>query len=123
MTRRLKGLAILIALVIAAMFANRAFGDEFFIRLIAALEALGTHALRRADAGRGLVGIGNQKRPELAAQLLKQWVFFSYALVRVELRLVLHTFGLATVDVRDLIGSVDSLRMQVGSLSAHHSAA
>ncbi len=78
----------------------------------------------RLQVGLKLVMVHSEHdRPELAAQLLKQRMFFSYALVRVEFRLALHTFGLATVDVRDLIGSVDSLRMQVGNLSAHHSAA
>ena len=55
-------------------------------------------------------------RPELAAALLKQRVTFSFAVLAVRTRLVLHTFGLGAVDVHNLIGSLDHLRLKVETL-------
>ncbi len=55
-------------------------------------------------------------RPELTAALLKQRVTFSLAVFAVRSRLVLHTFGVGAVDVRNLIGSLDHLRLEVKTL-------
>ena len=61
-----------------------------------------------------------EDRPDLAKALLKKRVTFTSRLVAVECRLVLHRFGLGTVDVRDLVGSVDSMHRQLGHLAVAH---
>jgi hypothetical protein len=58
----------------------------------------------------------SQDRPELAAALLKQRVTFTWAVFAVRVRLALHTVGIGAVDVRNLIGSLDHLRIQVETM-------
>ena len=58
-----------------------------------------------------------QDRPELARNILKQRMLFSYALWTVEARLALQTVGLGTVDVRQLVGVMESMREQLRYLS------
>ena len=55
-------------------------------------------------------------RPELAAALLKQRITFSVAVFAVRLRLGLHTVGIGAVNVRNLIGSLDHMRLRVETL-------
>ena len=62
-------------------------------------------------------------RPELAAALLKQRVTFSFAVFAVRSRLVLHTVGIGAVDVRNLIGSLDHLRLKVETMMPESSSA
>ena len=57
-------------------------------------------------------------RPELAQTLLKQRVTFAWAVTMIEYRLVLHTFGIGTVDVRRLLGSLEDMRVNVSFLAA-----
>jgi len=59
-----------------------------------------------------------QDRPDLAQTLLRQRAIFTWAVLMVEFRLVLHTFGLGAVDARDLLGALDTMRMNVGAMSA-----
>src|SRR5258708_905297 len=55
-------------MVIAAIFANRAQGEEFFKKLVPALEAAWAHPARRAHALGGIFGERYIKRSILAAQ-------------------------------------------------------
>ncbi|MGH9632120.1 MAG: hypothetical protein ACRD7E_27765 [Bryobacteraceae bacterium] len=56
-------------------------------------------------------------RPEVAAALMKQRMLFVAAVLSVEARLALHAIGIGTVDVRNLVGSLESLRASVGQLA------
>jgi len=49
-------------------------------------------------------------RPDLFSLLLRKRVWFLMGLLSVEFRLALHACGLGTVDVRNLLGSLDSMR-------------
>src|SRR3954451_16232945 len=57
-----------------------------------------------------------QDRPELGTKLLMQKVTFTAAVAAVRLRLALHTVGIGTVDVRNLVNSLDHMRSSVDSL-------
>jgi hypothetical protein len=59
----------------------------------------------------------SQDRPELARTLLQQRVNFAGAVLEVEYRLVLHTFGVGAVDVSKLLGALEGMRMNVGSFA------
>ena len=58
-----------------------------------------------------------QDRPDLAQALLKQQLTFTIAVVAVKARLALHTIGIGSVEVRNLLGTVDSLRAEIGHLA------
>ena len=58
----------------------------------------------------------SQDRPELTTALLKQRVTFSFAVFAVKVRLGLHTVGIGAVDVRNLIGTLDHLRLKVETM-------
>ncbi len=58
-----------------------------------------------------------QDRPDLATALLKQRITFSMAVSAVRVRLVLHTVGIGTVEVRNLIASVDYLRTEITTMA------
>jgi len=58
----------------------------------------------------------SQDRPDFTAALLKQRVTFSLAVAAVRVRLVLHTVGIGAVDVRNLIGSLDHMRLKVETM-------
>jgi len=64
-----------------------------------------------------------QDRPDLAANLLKLRVGFHYAMFVAETRLALHTLGLGTVDVSELLGKLEFVHQQVSQLAAAQSAA
>jgi hypothetical protein len=53
-----------------------------------------------------------QDRPDLATVLLKQQVLFGWRMTVVEVRLVLHAAGLASVDAAELLSPLNALRMQ-----------
>lgn len=55
-------------------------------------------------------------RPDLATALLRRRVEFSYALMTVEMRLTLHRFGLATVDVSGLVEAIERMQTEVRQL-------
>ena len=59
-----------------------------------------------------------QDRPELSQELLRQKSRFAMAMLSAHFRLVLHGFGIGTVDVSGMIGSLDALRAALGQLSA-----
>lgn len=58
-----------------------------------------------------------QDRPDLARNILKQRLMFSWALGGVEVRLALQSLGLGTVDVRGLVGVMETMREQLRYLS------
>lgn len=58
-----------------------------------------------------------QDRPDLASTLLRQRAVFTYAMATVQCRLVLQSFGIGTVDVRRLVGSLESMRDHLRQLS------
>jgi len=59
-----------------------------------------------------------EDRPDLAQTLLRQRAVFMWAVTMVEFRLVLHTLGLGAVDASRLLGALEDMRVNVGSLSA-----
>jgi hypothetical protein len=72
---------------------------------------------RLSTAAKTLLLMAPLDRPELARNILKQRMLFSYALWTVEARLALQTVGLGTVDVRQLVGVMESMREQLRYLS------
>ncbi|HXM41671.1 MAG TPA: hypothetical protein VN924_10485 [Bryobacteraceae bacterium] len=54
-----------------------------------------------------------QDRPDLAGILYKQQALFAVGMLCVQWRLVLHTCGLGTVDVRGLVGAMESMRLEL----------
>ena len=72
---------------------------------------------RLSTAAKTLLLMAPQDRPELARNILKQRMLFSYALWTVEARLALQTVGLGTVDVRQLVGVMESMMEQLRYLS------
>ncbi|MFB3827573.1 MAG: hypothetical protein ACE15B_12445 [Bryobacteraceae bacterium] len=64
-----------------------------------------------------------EDRPELAATLLKQRAMFQWGVMLVEGRLLLHACGIGAVDVRGLLGVLDSMRLEVRQLSTAGAAA
>jgi hypothetical protein len=72
---------------------------------------------RLSTAAKTLVLMAPQDRPDLARNILKQRLMFSWALWGVEVRLALQTVGLGTVDVRGLVGAMESMREQLRYLS------
>jgi hypothetical protein len=74
-----------------------------FDRLLAAAKLVLVHAA--------------QDRPDLATMLLKQRLIFGYAMAVVRVRLALQTVGVGTVDVRRLVGSLESMRDQLRMLT------
>ena len=57
-----------------------------------------------------------QDQPELAARLIRVRFEFQLAVFAVRARLALHTVGIGAVDVQRLLGAVESVRMDFGSL-------
>jgi hypothetical protein len=54
-----------------------------------------------------------QDRPDLAGILYKQQALFAFGMLAVQWRLALHTCGLGTVDVRGLVGAMESMRLEL----------
>jgi hypothetical protein len=72
---------------------------------------------RLSTAAKTLLLMAPQDRPELARSILKQRLLFSWALWGVEFRLALQVVGLGTVDVRRLVGAMETMREQLRHLS------
>ncbi len=64
-------------------------------------------------AGKMLLVYATEERPDLASNLFRQRITFTLALLRIHLRLLLHTIGLSNVDARPVLGCVESLRIQI----------
>ena len=58
-----------------------------------------------------------EDRPDLAKALLKRRLSFTYALAATEWRLALHALGLGTVNIGQLVGSLDGMRIQLGQVA------
>jgi hypothetical protein len=69
-------------------------------------------------AARMVLVYAPQDRQDLAMTLMRQRFLFMFAVVAIEFRLVLHAAGLGTVDVRNLLGALDNMRLNVGQLAA-----
>jgi hypothetical protein len=59
-----------------------------------------------------------QDRSELAGMLMKQRVRFALSMLAVQGRLVLHTIGIGTVDVRGVVAPLEAIQFQVRLLLA-----
>ena len=57
-------------------------------------------------------------RPDLAGLLLKQQFTFSFAMMAVEVKLMLYSFGWAGVDVKALMEPLTAVRTQLQALAA-----
>jgi hypothetical protein len=68
-------------------------------------------------AARMTLVYGSEDRPDLAQALLRQRAIFTWTVIMVECRLVLHSLGMAPVDVTNLIGALDEMRMNIGALA------
>jgi hypothetical protein len=62
---------------------------------------------------RALVSESPEQYSDLVGMLMRQQVAFLRAMAGVELRLALHSVGIGTVDVRRLIGVIDSMRLEL----------
>jgi hypothetical protein len=56
-------------------------------------------------------------RPDLAKAILKRRLVFTWALACAEYRVVLYGFGLGTVDVSRLVGSLSGMRVELGQMA------
>ena len=74
-------------------------------------------------AARMVLVYAPQDRPDLAMTLMRQRFLFMTAVVAIEFRLVLHAAGIGTVDVRNLLAALDSMRLNVGDLASVRSPA
>jgi hypothetical protein len=68
-------------------------------------------------AARMVLVYAPQDRSDLAVKLMRQRFLFMFAVVAIELRLVLHTLGIGTVDVRNLLSALDNMRLNIGDLA------
>jgi hypothetical protein len=59
----------------------------------------------------------SEDRPDLAQTLLRQRALFTWAVLTVEFRLILHAAGLGPVDVSGLIGALEDMRMNITVLT------
>jgi hypothetical protein len=64
-----------------------------------------------------------QDRPDLAQALLKRRLVFAYAVTLTEWRLLLFRWGLGTVDIQGLLGSLDGMRLELGQMALARQAA
>ena len=71
---------------------------------------------RISSAIRWLMATSREDHPELAAAVLKQSVVFRFALLAVECRLVLHAWGIGTVDIRGITGVFEAMRLELRQL-------
>lgn len=55
-------------------------------------------------------------RPDLASALIRREANFALAMFSVRCRLIMHAAGIGTVDVRDLVGALDAMRIELGTL-------
>jgi hypothetical protein len=78
----------------------------------------------RADYGRICLSIrtliveSDVDRPDLVKALMRSQILFAVAVFGVEWRLVLHTMGTGTVDVRNLVAALEAMRGQWQSLAS-----
>jgi hypothetical protein len=73
---------------------------------------------RLQAAGRELVAQSSVDRSELASALVRYQVTFYTGVLAVHCRLALQVLGIGSVDVRDLLKSLDNFRAEVAMYSA-----
>ncbi|HEY3836035.1 MAG TPA: hypothetical protein VGL72_05670 [Bryobacteraceae bacterium] len=76
------------------------------------LRNLGADHARIVSAIRDLLVASQQDRPDLAKALFRCQFMFALAMASVECKLLLHTIGVGTVDVRSLVAAVEGLQLQ-----------
>jgi len=102
---------------------SRRMGRRFRANRIAAFRGyarcLGKDFSRVSNALKALMIHASVDRSALAGLLLKQRLTFSYAMMSLEVKLALHSFGLSapTVDVSELVGALDAMRAQLRALA------
>ena len=64
-----------------------------------------------------------EDRGDLAAALMRQRLLFMAGMLAIEARLLLHTFGVGAVDVRDMVASFETMQMQIRLLAVPAQAA
>lgn len=79
------------------------------------LRSLGQDFNRLHLALRLVVLHSPQDRPDLAAALIRQRLLFFVGLGMAHCRLTLHTLGVGTVDVRGLVSTLDTMRLDLQS--------
>ena len=73
----------------------------------------------RVCAGlRAVVATAEEDRSDLAILVARQQFAFRFALVKVEVRLMMHAAGLGPVDTTQLLACFDSLRLELRQLTA-----
>lgn len=77
------------------------------------LRNLGSDHARIVGAIRDLLVQSQLDRPDLAKALYQCQLMFALAMISVEFKLVLHTLGIGTVDVRSLVAAVEGLQIQL----------
>ena len=80
------------------------------------LRSLGRDFNRLHLALRLVVLHSPEDRPDLATALIKQKLLFFAGLVAIHARLQLYGLGIGTVDVRDLLASLDTMRSELEML-------
>lgn len=68
-------------------------------------------------AARLILVYSSEDRSDLASQLVRHRLEFAWNLMRVELNLAMYSVGLGTVDVRALIGTLDSMQSCITAAS------
>ncbi|MBX5494031.1 MAG: hypothetical protein IRZ15_01725 [Bryobacteraceae bacterium] len=68
---------------------------------------------RLQEAGRLMVLYSEEDRPDLAKALMQQDVRFRRALLQVHIRLALYRLGIGKVDVRGLVGALETVSHSV----------
>lgn len=68
---------------------------------------------RLHSAARHAVAYASTDQSQLVGLLMKQRAEFTLALVHIEIRLALHTFGLAKVQVSGLVGAMDTMSREL----------
>ena len=76
-----------------------------------------------AAALRLMMTYSNQDRPDLAGILYKQQALFAIGILSVQWRLLLHAFGLGTVDVHGLVRAMEYMRLELRQMVPAESAA
>lgn len=56
-------------------------------------------------------------RPDLAAMLLRSQVAFAFCLLKIQLRVVLYSYGIGTVSVAGLLQQFDGMRLELRTLT------
>jgi hypothetical protein len=75
------------------------------------------------EAARLVLLMSEVDRPDLSARLIRTRVEFQRAVLAVRVRLFLHSLGLAGVDVRELVGALESVHVNFQAMTGDRFAA